>query len=304
MINKCYWIRLRNNIDDQTLEIIQEEGTIRYTALAEIRAGSKVLYLGARGPFEADILGATIQGIISGEGINTSVQSFSGSTYTVTGDTGSYNSGIILNEDVNSVTVVIKSGADSLRYISFIDIPVENISDDVECIRFGYINNGPKHSPVQLSNLELGLKPNLKVLSLFGTVSSGDISVLQNIPSRGILTELNLSGNPNIQGDIVSLAGFTSLNTFPLVSSGIGGTVESLVRGQVNNGRATGDIYVSNFNYNNITMDGESVNTIGLNSNTNIPKRIIWSTAGDVITISICPDGDLLNPLKTIQINK
>ena len=309
MRNNCYLIKLRKFIQNPSAYVVEEDGTINLNAIIvqEVPPVHKLIKFGARGPFEADISGngVTIQGIITGPDINESVQSYTDTTYTVIGDTGSSESGIILNvpdNSIMSVPITIKSGLENLTYISFTDIDLDDIEGSVEHIVFTYSSLGPKHPGIDLQNLNLEYKSKLKELNIAITDSSGDISQLMKLPNKILLERIYVNGNNRISGDISDLSSFTGLTELNLSYTSIGGTIESFVLGQIYNGRLFGDIFISSLDSNSntsITFNGVPVKNINTS-----PKRLIWKIEGNYVRINITDNTSQKNVLSSLRIDK
>lgn len=301
MSNKCYIIKLRKTINDNSLDVLEEDGVIRYNAIARAEGISTdiLVHFGASGPFEADISGTntdvTIKGIIG----NSTVQSYSGNTYIVTGDTESMLSGIILNEQVSDVTVIIKRGLENLTYIPFTDIELEDIPDNVKYIQFGRAT-GSVHPGISLSNLNLADKSELTGIDLISTLSNGNINEFLNLPHKESFEKLILINNPDITGNIGALGSLIGLTEFSFNSTGITGNLEDFVRGQVLAGRDIGDIFVSTLKNVDVNIDGQNVGDID-----NLkPKRLSWTTSEDNINIIIYQAGSPSIQLVNINITK
>lgn len=288
MSNKCYIIKLHKTINDDSLDIIEEDGVIRYNAIARAEGIStdKLVHFGASGPFEADIFGTntdvTIKGIIG----NATVQRYFGNTYIVTGDTESMLSGIILNEQVSDVTVIIKRGMENLTYIPFTDIELDDIPNNVKYILFGRAT-GSVHPGISLSNLNLADKSELTGIDLISTLSNGNINEFLNLPHKEIFEKLILINNPDITGNIGALGSLIGLTEFSFNSTSITGDLVDFVRGQINAGRGAGDIFVSSMKNVDVKINGQNVKDIPNSAS----KRLSWATSGGNITIIIYPAG-------------
>ena len=86
---------------------------------------------------------------------------------------------------------------------------------------------------------------------------TGNISTFSGLTT---LTELKLSGCNRLEGDIESFGNLTSLISLRLGETVLGGTLESLVKAQVGNGRTSGSIVMGYLKTTNVTFNGVKPN--------------------------------------------
>ena len=154
---------------------------------------------------------------------------------------------VLLFSDKYSITSIVSPFAglgfdlEDLKYSDNLHI-VDCGADSVDVI--GNVSS--------VENLNLIEKFNLKRSSKV----TGNISAFSGLTT---LTELTLPGCNRLEGDIESLGNLTSLISLRLGETVLGGTLESLVKAQVGNGRTSGSISMGYLKTTNMTFNGVSV---------------------------------------------